>query len=396
MRLAAALAARGLSVVIAEPHPGRVTATYGIFERDLPQDLEDAVVARWPSVEFRTQAETQDLALPYARLDSERLHTILSKACADRCEWHAGRVDAVEPEEVGVTVRFADGSTLRAGRVIDCSGHGRALGQVTSSLAQVALGATLRGAHGLSSPRFMDFSGPEEGTFLYALPLSPTELFVEETALVSARDPDWFALEARLRRRLAGMGLEGDLDVHERCVIPMDSSLPDSHGPVLFFGAAAGLVHPATGYQLGASLACVEPFADAVCETMTAPAADAAERCMGVLWPAERRHVRELRLFGAQFVSGLAHADQASFFATFFRLPIPLIEAYLSHDGSLDATCRAMLRVYTSLPARLKWSLTRAGVRQPMTLVRPLLDLRGSPSVVGVGDRTSLAGRALI
>ena len=130
----------------------------------------------------------------------------------------------------------------------------------------------------MKQPKFMDFSGPENGTFLYALPVSDAELFVEETSLVTAESPDWTVLERRLRDRLNRLGLVGELDVHERCVIPMDASLPDFATEGISFGAAAAMVHPATGYQLGASLSLAAPFAEALTATLERPAQEARQR----------------------------------------------------------------------------------------------------------------------
>jgi lycopene beta-cyclase len=396
LRLASELVERAIRVAIVEPDPGRFEASYGIFGHDLPEDLRGAVAAEWPAVRVLDDTGERLVALPYARLDSARLHNLLTSPCAGSCTWLRSRVARVVERDGVSVVHLDDGAVLRVRRVVDCTGHTRALGRPEHTLRQVALGATLMGVHGFEEPRFMDYSGPAHGTFLYALPVSETELFVEETALVTAGTPDWAMLERRLRARLAHLGLKGELSIHEHCVIPMDPSLPDVHAEGIAFGAAAAMVHPATGYQLGAALALAAPFAETLAATLDRSASEAQRRCFEVLWPSQRQHVRELRLFGARFVAGLGHRDQAAFFRAFFALPTSLVSAYLSHDAGLDATCRAMLRMYATLPARLRWSLTRAGVRQPMTLLRPLFELgsrpRLAPALTGGGSGEGRVG----
>ncbi|MCO4746776.1 MAG: lycopene cyclase family protein [Proteobacteria bacterium] len=375
--LAAACAVRGLRVMVVSDAPEQpFEATYGVFADQLPASLSAAVQASWPTVIFRSALGDRRISRPYVRLNSTTLHSLLHGALAQGCTVRAGRVSVVREEADVFAVELASGEVLRARRVIDCTGHARALhSKPSGGLAQLALGATLSGAHGLTEPLLMDFGGPERGTFLYALPLTSTELFVEETALITERSPNWTRMESDLRARLDAMGLVGELHVHERCVIPMDASLPDLTSSVLAFGAAAGLVHPATGYQLAACLALAEPMADRLANTLDDDAASAAASVWEVLWPSDRLRVRGLRVFGARFVASLDHADQAAFFDAFFRIPPHLVRAYLGHDTGMAETCDAMLRVFLALPWRLRWKLARVGVAQPMPIVRPLFAL---------------------
>lgn len=378
LRLAADSGRAGLSVIIVSPTLTDVfPESFGLFEDQIPEALRDAVRCRWDAVSVRVPGNEHTLDRPYARLNSAALHMLLHRDARDQgCVGLEDRVLDATLDGAHFDVRLASGARCKARRVVDCTGHRRVLvaGQAAEH-HQVALGATLVGPHGLTRPLLMDFTGETEGTFLYALPLSPTELFVEETALITAKAPGWEQLEKTLRLRLRSIGLVGELTVHEHCVIPMDTELPDLTSPVVAFGAAAGLVHPATGYQLAASLALSAPLATCLRDTLDQSPTAAAQACWEVLWPSERQRVRELRLFGARFIAGLSREDQAGFFDAFFQLRSPLVDAYLAHNGGLADTCIAMLHVFATLPYALRWRLIRRALGNPMPLVRPLVAL---------------------
>lgn len=374
LALAAEAQRFGLRVAIIDDAPlDGFSASFGLFVDELPDHLRAAVDAQWGGVDFRSERGSRAVDRPYARLHSDMLRQVMVQAC-DSCRMVSGRVVGVERCDDGFAVQLSDDRVLHAPRVVDCTGHRRVLtGGAGARRFQIALGGTLNTHHGLTRPLLMDFSGPARGTFLYALPMSDTELFVEETALITSAAPDWNELERRLRARLDGMGLTGPLDLHERCVIPMDPTLPDFDSPVLAFGAAAAMVHPATGYQLAASLALAPDLARALAETLNDSPESAAQAGWSVLWPSERRRVRELRLFGARFVADLDHRTQADFFDAFFQLPPELVRAYLAHDASMAATRDAMLRLFAQLPSALRWALVRRGIASPLPLLRPLI-----------------------
>ncbi len=92
-------------------------------------------------------------------------------------------------------------------------------------------------------------------TFLYAMDLGGGRFFVEETSLARRPALGFDVLAARLRRRLAAAGAVLDETIAvERCLFPMGQPLPSRRQRVVGYGAAAGMVHPATGYQVGAAL----------------------------------------------------------------------------------------------------------------------------------------------
>jgi hypothetical protein len=85
-------------------------------------------------------------------------------------------------------------------------------------------------------------------TFLYAMPFSPTRVFLEETSLVARPALGFAELRARLRARLAHLGVVVTaVEEEECCLIPMGGVLPRLPQRVLGIGGTAGMVHPSTG-----------------------------------------------------------------------------------------------------------------------------------------------------
>lgn len=95
----------------------------------------------------------------------------------------------------------------------------------------------------------------EVPSFLYAMPLGNGRVFLEETCLVAKPALPFAVLKRRLHRRLAALGITVR-EVHEEewSYIPVGGPLPLSSQPITAFGAAANLVHPATGYSIARSL----------------------------------------------------------------------------------------------------------------------------------------------
>ncbi|XP_077247918.1 lycopene beta/epsilon cyclase protein isoform X2 [Tasmannia lanceolata] len=95
----------------------------------------------------------------------------------------------------------------------------------------------------------------EYPTFLYAMPMSPTRVFFEETCLASRNAMPFDLLKKKLMSRLETMGIRiRKVYEEEWSYIPVGGSLPNTEQKNLAFGAAASMVHPATGYSVVRSL----------------------------------------------------------------------------------------------------------------------------------------------
>ena len=73
--------------------------------------------------------------------------------------------------------------------------------------------------------------------------------------------------------------------------IPVGGPLPVAHQTVTAFGAAANLVHPATGYSIARSLREAPGMADAVAAILQRqqPVGQTAHDVWRALWPAEKQ-----------------------------------------------------------------------------------------------------------
>ena len=124
--------------------------------------------------------------------------------------------------------------------------------------------------------------------------------------------------------------------------------MPSRRSPVPCFGAAAGYAHPATGFSVAASLRAAPRVAAAL------PSAD-APTVWAAVWPRHLRHTRRLHDYGLQVLLGLDQDALATFFDTFFELPIDVWAPYLR----IDATPRQVSRTMTTLLRRLPRGLRR-------------------------------------
>jgi lycopene beta-cyclase len=205
---------------------------------------------------------------------------------------------------------------------------------------------------------FMDWRQPAAGpaTFLYAIPLPDGRVLLEETALAARPGLGLADLRARLLTRLAGHGIDpGDAPV-DRVRFPLERPRPRPH--VIPFGAAGGLVHPATGYSVADSLRLAPAVAAAIHRAGPARARRAALR---VLWSPAARAVYRLRRAGLGTLLAIPPESTAEFFALFFGLPPHRQRAFLSQRENLAGTVMAMATMFrhASPPLRRAMAVRR-------------------------------------
>lgn len=88
------------------------------------------------------------------------------------------------------------------------------------------------------------------------MPLTKDVIFFEETSLVAKPAMSFQECKSRLIDRLASQNVHiTDILEEEFCYIPMGGGLPRKGQRIVPVGAAAGVVHPSTGYQVGRCLA---------------------------------------------------------------------------------------------------------------------------------------------
>lgn len=357
---AAACHARGLLTVCVGAAPDRGWENqYGIWVDQVPDpELAAAMTATWASIDVRHVATTT-IRRTYGRVDNGAWRSLLAGRGAPIATFDAR---AYAADTRGVTVTAADGQTLRARVIVDATGaSGRLLHRRGApTLFQVAWGALVE-VDGLGArPRWMDF-GDERGvpSFLYALPMPDGRWFLEETSLVSRGALSHEALRTRLYRRLDREGARvRSTAAIELCKIPLDVPVPSAQR-VVGFGAAAGMIHPATGYLLPRLLEDAPRLADAIAAGLASDPATASARAWEALWSPQRRRQRELYRIGAEVLAGLDADDTRAFFAAFFALPVQDWSDYLADRLPPLRIAAVMASLFARLPNHLRLTVAR-------------------------------------
>jgi lycopene beta-cyclase len=109
---------------------------------------------------------------------------------------------------------------------------------------------------------------------------------------------------------------------------------------VVGFGAAAPLVHPATGFSVATALALAPRLADAFAGPGEAHAA------AGVLWSPAARAVHMLRRRGLEALLRMPPAQVPDFFELFFALPQRHRWAYLTGRDDLNGMIGTMAALF--------------------------------------------------
>ena len=201
------------------------------------------------------------LPTAYRSLASAEFHAkLMAELPADRVmlETKAASLDAA-----GVTL--SDGTRLAAKRVIDCRPF-----KPSKALAggwQVFLGQHFKcdTPHGLTRPVIMDasvdqvapYGNGEAYRFVYVLPLSEDEVFVEDTYYADQPKMDAEVLKGRVAEYAHRNGWKGEVIDQEAGILPVISggdfsaALAEVTIPgVALAGARGGFSHPLTSYTL--------------------------------------------------------------------------------------------------------------------------------------------------
>lgn len=348
-------------------------ATYGLWSRELPDDLPESVVAARAA--GRAIAVTEHrLGWEYAVLDVPALQTHLAGQLTG-VRVYTGR--AVGSPEPGV-VALADGSRLRAAVVVDAGGRARPLDPAARSgipAEQTAYGLvvdeeTAAPFAGPGEALFMDWRRDhgEDGwaTFLYAVPLGDGRTLLEETSLARRPGLPLSTLRRRLHARLAHHGVRLPDEVHsEKVSFRVDHPRHRGAG-VLGFGAAAPLIHPATGFSIAASLHLAGKVATAVASHL----ADGPERALAeaqeAVWPAGARAVHRVRRIGLEALLRMPPADLPAFFEQFFTLPEAHRWTYLTDRDDIRGTLAAMACLFRSSKGPLRRQLVIPALLRPL------------------------------
>ncbi|BBN16385.1 lycopene beta-cyclase [Marchantia polymorpha subsp. ruderalis] len=423
LSLAAEAAKQGLEVGLIGPDLP-FTNNYGVWEDEFAAlGLENCIEQIWRDSAMYFESDTPLLiGRAYGRVDRHLLHEELLKRCADGgVQYLDTEVERIsDADDTGSTVMCANGAVIRCRLVTVASGAaaGRFL-----EYEPGGPGTTVQTAYGMEvecenfnyDPEimlFMDYRDYQAwGTepcpdadefkqvpsFLYAMPVSKTRVFFEETCLAARPTMSFNLLKERLLMRLNSMGIKVvHMYEEEWSYIPVGATLPDTTQQHLGFGAAASMVHPATGYSVVRSLSEAPHYAAAIASSLRSggksvdvnsmviqswkhPRAAALE-AWNALWPSERKRQRAFFLFGLELILQLDLVGIREFFATFFELPEWLWKGFLAAKlSSLDLIMFALI-TFVVAPNSLRYRLVRHLMTDPSGsyLIRTYLGLKGT------------------
>ena len=399
LAIAAALVQRGVAVQglapadPAAPWPN----TYGIWGPEVDaQGLAHLLEHRWSLTGSHFGADLAAQATPhgldYGLFDRAGLQQHWLGPCHQAgVIWHRGEATSIAHDRQGSTVGCSDGRALRARLVLDASGHQAVFvqrpdeGPVAGQAAYGVVGTFSQPPVAEGEFVLMDFRcdhlseaerlcGPP--TFLYAMDFGGGVFFVEETSLALAPPVPYDVLRDRLHRRLAHRGVTVQSVQHEEfCLFPMNLPLPDLQQQVVGFGGAASLVHPASGYMVGALLRRAPALAEAIAAGLNDPSLEApalARRAWQALWPLELRRKHALYRFGLEKLMRYPEDQLRAFFSTFFALPTEQWYGFLTNTLSLPQLIAAMLRLFATAPWSVRWGLMQQQGRELALLLRLL------------------------
>jgi lycopene beta-cyclase len=378
----AALARAGLDVgCLAPAHPSPWPNNYGLWEDGIVGlGIEDCYDCRWKRpVVYTGKAHAYDLGRTYLRLNNDKLRArLIDRGDEHDVRWIEGIAESISHDEHGVTLLDTHDARHQATLLVDATGHRPKFVERqdgASSACQAAYGFVGdfdRSPIGDDRLVLMDFrddyteAGPSRGvdpTFLYAMDLGGGRYFVEETSLAKRPAMTFDVLEDRLAQRLRARGAAvlGVEDV-ERCLIPMDNPLPKLDQQVIGFGAAASMVHPATGYQMAAMFRTAPRLAEAVAGALSGSDASpklAASRAWESIWPEEKLRARKLWMFGLECMLGFDARQTRQFFEAFFALPDEQWQGYMSGTLAPKEIAQVMWGLFRGAPMSVRVALAR-------------------------------------
>jgi len=358
--------------------------TYGIWAEELENlGMASLLGHRWSkTVSYFGNGKDKEGSEPikhnfdYGLFDQVALQGSLLDRCKN-VDWFEETVDRIEVLGSKTEVICQSGKKYHARIVVDASGHRSKFIRRPDHGAiaeQAAYGVVGR----FSSPPvdenqfvLMDFRPNhlnqdelnKPPTFLYAMDFGEGIFFVEETSLACTPPLTLKTLKERLHARLSNRGIQITEIIHEEhCLFPMNLPLPHRDQPLLAFGGAASMVHPASGYMVGALLRRAPKLAYKLSKALTKKpylnSSDLARKGWKALWTNELVQRHRLYQFGLERLMSFDEAKLRLFFLTFFKLPRQDWSGFLANTLPLPKLLLVMLRLFWIAPIKLKFGMT--------------------------------------
>ena len=396
LSLAENTAKEGLSTLIISPTlRERWIPNYASWYSDIVSaGIEICIEETWLNPIVRTSRDSFELPFRYAKISTPQLQALLDVRCSRKgVQMLSEKVIAVQHYDDCSIVRLGDGNVRTCRVFVDATGgtstflrkEGSALQgyQTAYGLLMEAESATWdRGEMSLMDYRMPknlsaedEFSFAMLPTFLYAMPLGKNLIFLEETSLVSRAIQPKGLLKKRLHQRIDGLNIRPSRILDEEyCIIPMGGPRPDIHQQSLGFGSAAGLVHPATGYQLVYSLSLAPLVAQALRVGLEeGTPKEAVHLAWQQMWSKDQRRCWDMFQFGMDLLCSLSLEETQEFFSAFFSIPASQWKAFLSGQLHPFDVSRAMASVFLQASNTTRINLLqKATQKEGMTLFRSI------------------------
>ncbi|KAL5728706.1 lycopene epsilon-cyclase [Ranunculus cassubicifolius] len=409
LALASEAAKQGLKVGLIGPDLP-FTNNYGVWEDEFKDlGLERCIEHAWrDTIVYLDNENPVLIGRAYGRVSRHLLHEELLKRCVESgVSYLNSKVDriieaadghslVVCEHEISIPCRLATvASGAASGKLLEYEVGGPRVS------VQTAYGVEVEVANNPYDPNlmvFMDYRDfvqekiqsveEEYPTFLYVMPMSPTRVFFEETCLASRDAMPFDLLKTKLLSRLKTLGIKiTKVYEEEWSYIPVGGSLPNTDQKNLAFGAAASMVHPATGYSVVRSLSEAPKYASVIAKilqqdmnkfgvTQQTSAVNISSEAWRTLWPKERKRQRAFFLFGLELILQQDIEEIRTFFRTFFRLPTWMWWGFLGSSLSSFDLVLFSLYMFVLAPNSLRMSLVKHLLSDPSgaTVVKAYLD----------------------
>ena len=345
------------------------------FETDLDEAgrhlLDEFALNRWDAgYEISFPRYTKQLETGYRSLSSEVFHDTLIAELPAHMVRLSTRVDRIEAD--GVTL--GDCSIIAATRVIDCRTF--APSDHLTGGWQVFLGQHIRceTPHGLTRPVIMDATVDQVAPygnggayrFVYVLPLSDNEVFVEDTYYADAPKMDESVLHARTQDYARRHGWAGEVIAHETGILPVVTggdfdAAQDAQRieGVAMAGTRGGFTHPLTSYTLPFAVSNAIDIGDLLSrepDTTAAQLADFCARRADTHW----QRTGFYRMLGRMLFEAAKPEKRVEVFEHFYGLDGALVERFYAARSSLMDRLRILSgRPPVAVPRAIRALLSR-------------------------------------
>lgn len=320
---------------------------WSCFENDVALTdrwlIEPLIAHSWGGHEVHFPGFERGLAGGYASLSSERLDTVLRAAIPAGDLIFGADVSSLTPTRV----TLANGRTLEASGVIDARGPSDMSALDLGWQKFVGLSWHAERTHGVAHPIIMDATVDQADgyRFVYTLPFSARELFIEDTYYTTGPELAVDALSARIADYAAAQGWAGTPgDRVETGLLPVcmggdfERYWRASSPGVAKAGLRGGFFHAMTGYSLPDAVR----VAMRIASLPDLSGAVLHEEMLGMA-RAHWRGQAYYRLLATMLFRAAEPAERWRILARFYRLDPALIGRFYAGRSSLFDKLRVLI-----------------------------------------------------